>query len=524
MISQRSQRFINIILVAVLLISQATVLHNVVRVEPAEGASGLNALVGLINIINAANQRRRLYNEARDTQGEMNAYYDALIAEARNQFREQELLNLRGENTTFEKDKSNYIKLITILETERAAVTQQIEAEKNAARQRFNQALGQQIFNVLIQSPGGQQILNDVRQTIDGLRQAAVAVQAALGEGRPTDQLLEQVAQSVSDVSVVRNAVRVLGSEVGHKVDQALGGLLTQIDTAAANLQEGMQQAINKADELDGIVAGYQEDDRTPGAANGGTIRPVDGPLDAAMEALANASFIAASIRPDDGTRDTMRDRIREALMDQRNDRRNQLLGDRLPGLARCERVSQAAYQSAAAELGIAVETPADPQTAKYLVCYYTDSGEPICAALIGEALAAGEPTREQGDEGQEAGGQPPAGEPPLMVDPVTDKIFDGVFHGPPVCGEGEEYPYQWTVSLLQDDSGNVSGTIRFHACPNGGQAIYRVTGQVSAETPDTIILQGTKRESWGALDGTAPDQQQFSFTIGLPPSPNLGG
>jgi hypothetical protein len=145
-----------------------------------------------------------------------------------------------------------------------------------------------------------------------------------------------------------------------------------------------------------------------------------------------------------------------------------------------------------------------------------------IFAALIGQAQVAAQPTEaaQSEDDGQETGGQAP----PLMVDPAADRIFDGIFHGPPECGADEEYPYRWAVSLLQDDAGNVSGTIRFHACPDGGQAIYRVTGQLSAETPDTVILQGVKRESFGALEGTSPEQQQFSFTIGLPPSPNLGG
>jgi hypothetical protein len=425
---------------------------------------------------------------------------------------------------------ATYIKLVAVLEAEREAVTMQIEAEKNAARQRFNQVLGQEIFEIIIKSPGGQQILSDVRETIDGLRQAAETVKAALGDGPPSQQLLDLIKQNVDNAALVQNTVQQLGSDLGHKVDQALGGLLSHLDMAAANIKQGMDQAIAQADEMDGVVAGYQEEDRTPGNTSfGDRIRNADGPLDAAVEALATASFIAASIRPDDGTKDTMRDRVRDILMTQRHNRRDQLLNSNLPGLVRCVGVDEATYQSVATQLGLAIEKPADPITAKFVVCRYTDTDEYATAFMVGQALVEAEPTPEEEsqDEGESedppSEDPPPAEQPPLMVDPVTDKVFNDTFTGPAICGEKEEYPYGWSVSLIQDDDGNVAGTIRFHACPNGGQAVYRVVGEVSAEMPDTIILQGTKREGWGTLDGTTPEQQQFTFTIGLPPSPNFG-
>ncbi len=510
MIGKRLQRLVNIVLVIVLLSAEVLVLQIVIRVDEVQAQpSGLNAVVGFINIINAANRRRRLYNEARGTQHDMNAYYDILLDEARSQLLEREMAD------SGRTQVRTYIKLAALLQAERAAVTQQIEAEKNAARQQFNHTLGQQIFNVLIKSPGGQKVLNDVRQTINGLQQAATAVQVALDQGRPYDVLLEQYADSVSSVPLIRNAVRNLGSSLGHKVDQALGNLLTNIETAAENLQEGMQQAIDKADELDGVVAGYQNDVRTPGTiVIGDKVRHVDGPLGAAIEALTNASFIASGIRPDKGTRDTMRDRVRDYLPTQRTEKPGELI--KTANFSRCEHVGEGEYQRVAAELGITPEKPADPDRARFLVCYYTETKAPFYAALIGPAAET--------QQAQEGGVDGSNSQPPPTPLTLSGLPFDGNFHGPAVCGADEEYPYRWSVSLIQSDDGKVSGTIRFHKCPDGGQAIYGVSGQVTAETTDSIILQGTKRDSWGKLEDSAPEHQQFNFTPGQPPRPNLGG
>ena len=86
-------------------------------------------------------------------------------------------------------------------------------------------------------------------------------------------------------------------------------------------------------------------------------------------------------------------------------------------------------------------------------------------------------------------------------------------FYGP-ACESGEEEgaPYRWSVELLQDPAtGKLEGTIKFHACPGGGRAVYRVSGT----TGDGIVftLAGKKMEVGGGdLFGTAPAQETFTF------------
>jgi len=86
-------------------------------------------------------------------------------------------------------------------------------------------------------------------------------------------------------------------------------------------------------------------------------------------------------------------------------------------------------------------------------------------------------------------------------------------FYGP-ACESGEEEgaPYRWSVELLQDPAtGRLEGTIKFHACPGGGRAVYRVSGT----TGDGIVftLAGKKMEVGGGdLFGTAPALETFTF------------
>jgi hypothetical protein len=80
--------------------------------------------------------------------------------------------------------------------------------------------------------------------------------------------------------------------------------------------------------------------------------------------------------------------------------------------------------------------------------------------------------------------------------------------------------PYRWAVTLQQDSSGNVSGTIRFHYCPGGGRAEYTVTGKATSAA--TVTLQGTK--SYGTPGGiglSTPGSTTFTIAKGGAPSPN---
>ena len=93
-----------------------------------------------------------------------------------------------------------------------------------------------------------------------------------------------------------------------------------------------------------------------------------------------------------------------------------------------------------------------------------------------------------------------------------------------PACDSGEEEgaPYHWSVELLQDPAtGKLEGTIKFHACPGGGRAVYRVSGAAGNET--VFTLTGKKVSGGGELFGAAPEQETFTFdTSSGALSPNL--
>jgi hypothetical protein len=96
-------------------------------------------------------------------------------------------------------------------------------------------------------------------------------------------------------------------------------------------------------------------------------------------------------------------------------------------------------------------------------------------------------------------------------------------FYGP-ACESGEEEgaPYRWSVELLQDPAtGKLEGTIKFHACPGGGRAVYRVSGAAGNET--VFTLTGKKVSGGGELFGASPKQETFTFdTSSGTLSPNL--
>jgi len=76
--------------------------------------------------------------------------------------------------------------------------------------------------------------------------------------------------------------------------------------------------------------------------------------------------------------------------------------------------------------------------------------------------------------------------------------------------------PWRWEVTLAQSPTGAVTGTIKYHNCPDGGRVTYNVTGQ--ATTAPTVQLQANKTDSLGDLGDTTPPS--VTITIGPPPSP----
>ncbi|MBP9041052.1 MAG: hypothetical protein KBF64_04685 [Anaerolineaceae bacterium] len=97
---------------------------------------------------------------------------------------------------------------------------------------------------------------------------------------------------------------------------------------------------------------------------------------------------------------------------------------------------------------------------------------------------------------------------------------FGGDWAGGGACGEGEDPPFRWNVSLVQDDTGWVSGTISFHACPGGGAAFYNVTGQATED--EVLELTGIKTGGRGDLGDNARNRITFKIRYKKAPRPNL--
>ena len=111
-----------------------------------------------------------------------------------------------------------------------------------------------------------------------------------------------------------------------------------------------------------------------------------------------------------------------------------------------------------------------------------------------------------------------PADAPIVTVEPQSSQGVSAAmtardFYGP-ACESGEEEgaPYRWSVELLEDPAtGKLEGTIKFHACPGGGRAVYRVSGATGDGT--VFTLAGKKMDvGGGELFGTAPQQETFTF------------
>lgn len=98
---------------------------------------------------------------------------------------------------------------------------------------------------------------------------------------------------------------------------------------------------------------------------------------------------------------------------------------------------------------------------------------------------------------------------------------YEGNGDSGPLCGEQYETRYRWAVSLLQDEAGNVTGTVHFHDCPGGGQAIYSVTGVVTAGQA-VLTLDGKKVGGAGKLGENTPETQTLTVDRNQAPDPNF--
>jgi len=340
-----------------------------------------NAGLGLFRVINAFNRRNRTYQTARDTQRDFNAYYNSLQDTARAQLISGELTSLRqGEGGLETVRMGAYVRLTAALEAEQAAITRAIDAETNQARRDFNGTLVRQLQEVVVQLPGAQQILGEVRTVIANVRATVIALQAAAASNQPLDVLTQRLAEQVSSSSIVQDRVRELGSMLGPDLDRALGGALTQVNNTIQDVNREANQAVELLDGMDAQVAALDLSQAEP--AGGDTpvgplnIRLTDratATLDVASQALA---FLTLMQSPGGTTREQLYQQIRTELLNQRN---ASLLNAAMHVSAvECREVGVGEYETVAAWLGEAVQTPAEGEQVKYYVCSERATGEPL--------------------------------------------------------------------------------------------------------------------------------------------------
>jgi len=412
-------RIVGIVLIAVMLFSEASLLLSGGGVTLAEAAvPGPNVIFGLFRSLGALSRRNRIYEEARATSRDINAYYDQLLETTRREREDLIRQAISGEKPP--EFVRSYVRLEAALKAERAAAIEMVEQEKNQARVDFEQTLVREITRVLIASPGGQKIIRDVRETIARAREAAVAVQEALEGGKPIEALGEALADKVGDIPIARELAKGLGSMAGRQLDQALGGPLARIEGAVNNMQAGMGETITVLEELDADVARFDEAERKPVSmleddSLVGEVVPVDqanAAVDVAASAFAGAAEMAGVM--EEGTsRETMKDRIRGALLADRLSGLAALKQGETAGEAFCAAVGLGEYQTAAAQLGDEPQAAEDPEKAAYLVCYDLGTGQPVYASMLGaddegeQATLTAEVEGAPEEEGQASGGFP---------------------------------------------------------------------------------------------------------------------
>ena len=375
-------------------LAAAILLAELVVLAPPAAAqvSTANGALGLIRVISAINRRNRIYQAARDTQRDFNAYYNSLQDTARAQLISGELNSLRRGETGLEPVRAAaYIRLTAALAQEQAAVTRAIDAETNQARRDFNRTLVRQLQEVVIRLPGAQQILGEVRTVISNLRTTVIALQTAAAANQPLDLLTQRLAEQVSSSSIIQDRVRELGSALGPDLDRALGGALTQVNNTLQDVNREANQAVELLDGMEGQVAALDlsqaevaEGDTTAGPLNIRLTDRATAILDVASQAIA---FLSAMQGTGGTTREQLVQQIRTDLLQERNEAL--LQAAQTVSLITCSGVGRGEYEMLMGMLGKPPGTASDPEHARYVVCTDRETGQPVRAFIIGGASEA---------------------------------------------------------------------------------------------------------------------------------------
>lgn len=419
-----SKKLLTIWLVFVLLLSDVSFLPRAGNREVRAGAPVLNGLLGFLRIGGAIARRNRIYQQAGSTAGEINTYYDGLILQAQSTRREMIARVQAGDISP--RLIGPYIRLEAALEAERQVAIQMIEAEKNQARIDFKKTVVKEITNMLVSSSGAQRLIRRLGDAVWETRQVLISAQKALEEGKPTDMLEDLLASKVGDLEVAQELARGVGSVVGQQLDKLTGGAIGRLEGGIENLQEGLGEGLQALDEIDRQIERLEEQDRQPASlVEDGTmiseIFPVDRAnpvVDVIASAYAGATMLSGRNDPNT-TRGTMRDRIRGALLDARVARIRELGSGKAVGKTYCNAVGRGEYEAAALQLGQTPLQLANPETARYIVCYDIPTQLPLFVKAYGSELVEVEPPAQT----QEVVEQPTATE--VVENPVL--VYEGV-------------------------------------------------------------------------------------------------
>jgi len=376
----KKKRVYQIILISIVLIftlSDASTALPTGSLEAAQASPlGPNVILGFLRTLEALNRRNQIYREAGITAKELNAYYDTLIENTINTRNELIKQAARGE------DKSafirSYVRIEAALIGERKIAIQMVEAEKKGARSAFKKILKEEVLKALIASPGAQKLLKDIRETINGLRQAVHTIKDALSANLPTKTLINQFSERFGTDPITKSATHYLGSKIAQGLNQKVGGILTRFDKPSEMVQAEMDDALKKIDELDRDMANLQNQELTPLSlleigGNLSGFKSLDrskAGVDAAATAYTNKITRLGLLEGTNMTQDQMRDRIRGVLL---NARLKFLTEDAKyrTQFVSCISTSREGYLKAMQKLELTPEEPLDPEKASYLVCTY---------------------------------------------------------------------------------------------------------------------------------------------------------
>jgi len=459
-----------------------------------------NLFVGIVRIVGAFNRRNRVYNEARLTVEDLSAYYDNLI-----------------DHMSPAEMGRQYWRTRWQIEEERQAVIQAAEYVKRGARHQFGNEMGQTFLDQLAGAKGAVKFVGRIRETIKVAQAAAIQIQAVAATAQEVPELMvETLNEQLGWFGLSENEVKQLGGGLGQILNDALGGIPDRFEAGSAQLEADMETTINTLTEMDGFLDSVLQGGRSPISAAtmaGGNIRGSGAGTEATVNQTID-NFLGLFVALDAAGKPP------PFMTNIRDNMRIQLLAGHLQTLdaaaygasfADCEIVDRAGYLAAAGKLGMTPEIALDEERVIYKICRHRDSGEIFYAFMIGPN-APREETHPV-EEG-EAGG-----------DELYGAAFDGYWTGPEVCTESESMRSRWSVGLIQSADGTIAGTVRFHACQNGGgQVAYRVTGSAPAAGQTSVTLTGAKTGGVGNLEENTPAVVVFTITKGQPPVPDLSG